>query len=110
MAIVGAGAGTGIGTYSYVKGELKARYPYPYDQTWNAILTALEKLEIEVTTRQRDALSGKIRGKRGDGKGVVIKIQDESMGITGVSVRVGTFGDQNASREIQQTILNVLKG
>ena len=109
VAMVGAGAGAGIGTYSYVKGELKVDYPYTYDQTWNASLTALERLEIEVTTKKRDALNGKIKGKRGDEKSVVIKLKNKGLGITTVGVRVGSFGDQDASHRIQQTILNVLK-
>jgi hypothetical protein len=109
VAMVGAGAGAGMGTYSYVKGELKVDYPYTYDQTWNASLTALERLEIEVTTKKRDALNGEIKGKRGDEKSVVIKLKNKGLGITTVGVRVGSFGDRDASHRIQQTILNVLK-
>lgn len=107
--MLGVGAGAGLGTYSYIRGELKADYPFPYDRTWNAALTALERLEIEVNSRQRDSLGGKITGKKEDGKLVVIKIKDKSMGVTGVGVRVGVFGDQDASRKIQETIFNVLK-
>ena len=107
--MVGAGAGAGVGTYSYVKGELKVDYPYTYDQTWTASLTALERLEIEVTTTKRDALDGEIKGKRGDGKPVVIKFRNKGLGVTTVGVRVGRFGDRDASHRIQKTILNVLK-
>lgn len=110
VALIGTGAGAGVGTYSYVKGELNMEYPYPLDRTWNASLTALERLEIEVITRQKDALGGKITGKRGDGKSVVIKIKEKGLGVTAVGVRVGTFGNQEASRKIQHTILNALKG
>jgi len=109
-AILGAGAGAGLGTYSYFKGELKLDYPYPYDRTWNASLTAMERLEIEVITQGRDALAGKITGKRADGKAVVIKVKDKGLGVTTVIVRVGTFGDREVSRKIQETILNVLRG
>ena len=65
--MVGVGAGAGIGSYSYIKGELKADYPYPYDRIWDASLTAIQKLEIEVTSRERDALGGKITGAGGGG-------------------------------------------
>lgn len=109
-ALVGLGAGGGFGTYSYIKGELKALYPYPYDRTWNASLTAMERLEINVIRQERDALNGRIKGKRGDGKTVVIKVENKGLEVTEVGVRVGSFGDQEASRKIQQTILNVLKG
>lgn len=109
-AMVGLGAGAGFGTYSYVKGELTVLYPYSYDQTWNASVAAMEKLEIEVTSQQRDALSGHIKGKRNDGKSVLIRIADKGTGVTEVGVRVGSFGDQEASRKIQKTISNILKG
>lgn len=108
--MLGVGAGAGAGSYNYIKGELKTDYPYPYDQTWDASLTAMERLEIEVATHERDSLGGKITGKREDGKVVVIKIKNKGLGVTTVGVRVGNFGDQEASRKIHQTILNVLKG
>ena len=108
--MVGVGAGAGIGSYSYIKGELKADYPYPYDRIWDASLTVIQKLEIEVTSRERDALGGKITGKRADGKPVVVKIKDKGLGVTTVSVRVGTFGDQEASRKFHQTLVKVLEG
>jgi hypothetical protein len=84
-------------------------YPYALDPTWNACLAALERLEIEVKTRQKDALGGKITGTRKDGKPVVIKIRDNGLRVTEVGVRVGTFGDQEASRKIHQTFRNVLE-
>jgi uncharacterized lipoprotein len=109
-AVVGIGAGSGLGTYSYVKGELTVLYPFPYDRTWDASLTALERLNIEVTNQQRDALNGRIKGRRGDGKPVVIKIENKGLDVTEIGIRVGNFGNQDASRKIQQTIINVLKG
>ena len=109
VAMVGAGAGAGFGAYSYVKGELKVDYPYSYDQTWDACLTALERLEINLTSQGRDSLGGKITGKRSDGKSVVIKVKDKGLGVTTVGVRVGTFGSREASSKIQETIINVLR-
>lgn len=110
VAMVGAGAGAGIGTYSYVKGELTLDYPHPYDETWNAALTALERLEITVTSRKKDSLGGKITGRRSDGKSVTLRLKNKGLGVTEVGVRVGSFGDQDASRRIHETILNFLPG
>ena len=109
-ALIGAGAGTGLGTYSYVKGELNLDYPYSFDRTWNATMTAVERLGIDVTKQGRDAMGGKIAGKRGDGKLVVIKLKDKGLGVTNVGVKVGAFGNKDASRKIQETILKALKG
>jgi hypothetical protein len=108
--LVGVGGGSGYGSYSYVRGELKVLYPYSYDTTWSASLTAMDRLEIQVSSQERDALNGKIKGKRGDGKTVLVKIENKGLGVTEVGVRVGTFGNQEVSQKIQQTILNVLKG
>jgi hypothetical protein len=108
--LVGVGAGAGVGTYSYLRGELTMDYPYAYDRTWNASLTALDRLEIEVTSRQRDALGGKITAQRSDGKPVVLKIRDKGLGVTTVGIRVGSFGDREASRKIHETIVSGLRG
>jgi hypothetical protein len=109
VAMVGAGAGAGIGTYSYVKGELALDYPYSLDDTWNASLEAVEKLDIQLIKQGRDSLGGKITGKQTDGKVVVIKVKNKGLGVTNVAVRVGTFGHREASRKIQETILSILK-
>jgi hypothetical protein len=108
-ALIGAGAGSGIGTYSYLNGELTVDYPYSYDDTWQASLTAFERLRIELISQARDSLSGRITGKRGDGKTVVVKIKDKGLGVTTVGVRVGTFGNRDVSRRIQETILKALR-
>jgi hypothetical protein len=108
-ALVGVGAGAGFGSYSYVKGELRLDYPYAYDQTWNATLTAVERLGIQVSSQARDSLGGKITGKRPDGKSVVIKVKDKGLGVSTVAVRVGTFGHREGSQKIQETIINVLR-
>ena len=109
IAMVGVGAGAGFGSYSYVRGELRLDYPYAYDQTWNATLTAVERLGIQVKSQGRDSLGGKISGKRPDGKSVVIKVKDKGIGVSTVGVRVGTFGSREASQKIQETIINVLR-
>ena len=108
-AMVGMGAGAGVGTYNYSRGELALNYPYPFDRTWDASLAAVERLDIQLIRQGRDSLGGRITGKRTDGKVVVIKVKDKGLGVTQVGVRVGTFGNREASRQIQETILAILK-
>lgn len=107
--MVGAGAGAGIGSYSYVKGELIMDYPYDLDQTWNASLTALDRLEIQITESKKDSLGGRIAGKWEDKKPVVVKVKNKGLGVTKVGVRVGQFGDRDASQRIHETILNFVE-
>jgi len=109
VAMVGVGAGAGVGSYSYVRGELALDYPYSLDDTWNASLKAVEKLDIQLVKQGRDSLGGKITGKRTDGKVLLIKVKNKGLGVTNVAVRVGTFGDREASRKIQETILSILR-
>jgi len=108
-AMIGVGAGAGVGTYSYTRGELALDYPHPFDRTWEASLAAVERLDIQLIQEGRDSLGGKITGKRTDGKVVVIKVKDKGLGVTRVAVRVGTFGNREVSRKIQETILAILK-
>jgi hypothetical protein len=107
--LLGTGAGAGVGSYSYAKGELTADYPEGYENVWSASLTALDKLGIVVNEKDKDSLTGKIKGTRGDGKGGTVKIKNRGKGITRVSARVGTWGDQEASRKIHETIMNFVE-
>jgi hypothetical protein len=107
---IGLGVAAGVGAYTYVQGELKADYSYPLNKTWDASLAAMKKLQINITEQQKDAYSGKIVGTGPDGKKVTIKLENKGPTVTSVGVRVGTFGDQDASQKIHQTILRILKG
>jgi len=107
---IGLGVAAGVGAYTYVQGELKADYSYPLDKTWDASLAAMKKLQINITEQQKDAYSGKIMGVDPEGRKVTIKLANKGSTVTSVGVRVGTFGNQDASQKIHKTILSILKG
>lgn len=101
---VGAGAGGGVGTYAYVKGELKREYRASLDRTWGATVQTLKVLELQVQDTQKDQLGGNIQARRGDGKAVKVALEPKASDRTLVRIRVGTFGDRDASERIARAI------
>ncbi len=104
VALLGAGAGAGVGTYAYVRGELKREYHASLDRTWGGKLKALKALELRVVDTQKDRLGGKIEARRGDGTTVKVALEPKASDSTLVRIRIGTFGDRDASERIGKEI------
>lgn len=104
VALLGAGAGAGVGTYAYVRGELKREYHASLDRTWGATLQALKALELRVEDTQKDRLGGNIKARRGDGTIVKVALEPKASDSTLVRIRIGTFGDRDASERIGKEI------
>ena len=102
--LVGAGAGGGIAGYSYIKGQLIQEYSASLEATWNASLAAVKDLELTVTTSQKDRLGGRIIARRPDDTRIAIDLEPHSAEVTRVKIRVGTFGDPEASARINEAI------
>jgi hypothetical protein len=108
VAIGAAAAAVGAGAYYYVKGDLKRNYDAPMDKTWDATVRALETLQINVESKQHDALTGVIKGKLADGKSLTVNVKRLGENLTEVGVRVGTFGDREKAEAIHEKILSYL--
>ncbi len=104
LLVVGAGAGAGAGTLAYVRGELQTTYAAPLNRTWDAALGALKDLAIPVNSAKKDELGGTIEATRSDGKVVKITLETAGPGTTTVKIRVGMFGDEEASKAINRRI------
>ena len=65
---------------------------------------ALKALELRVEDTQKDRLGGKIEARRGDGTTVKVALEPKASDITLVRIRIGTFGDRDASERIGQEI------
>ena len=102
VAIVGAAA-VGTGTYAYVNGELKREYPAPLDHTWAATVESLQALEVEVIDSDKDQAGGRIEGLWYE-KSTKLTFESKPDEITLVKIRVGTFGDRDASEQIGNEI------
>jgi len=99
-----AGAGVGVASYAYLTGDLKIEYPRPYESVWDASLNALKDLDIKVKEKRKDSISGKIKAERASGTPVTIKVKNKGSKLTIVKIRVGTFGDKEASITIMEAI------
>lgn len=109
LLAAGTGAGAGAGTLAYIRGELHTTYAAPLDRAWDAALGALQDLAIPVKTSKKDQLGGTIEATRADGTAVRIVLESAGPGTTTVKIRVGTFGDEEASKAIQRRIAERLE-
>lgn len=101
LLLIGAGA---AGTIAYVKGDLEAVETAKIDVVYDATLKALDKLELKVTTKSKDVLSGVIVARDTQNKKITIKLKAVSEEATKLSIRVGVFGSETKSRLIYQEI------
>ncbi len=108
LLAVGAGAGAGVATIAYVKGELRTTYAASLDRAWEATLSALKDLQIPVRSSNKDATKGDIEATKADGTKVNVTLEPGGPDTTTVKIRVGTFGDEEASRMINRKIASKL--
>jgi len=99
----------GSGTYSYVSGRLSWVYPVPLIEAWQATLQALQELNLRVLNKTLDGLGGEIDAQRVDQTAVDVDLKPTSDRTTEVSVRIGTFGDYEQSKNIHETIRTRLR-
>jgi len=103
-ALVAGGVAAGAGTVLYVKGDLETTLERPYDNVWDASLEGIRALGLRPSRRDKGAEKGVIKARRLDGKTVTILVYPLTMKTTKLSIRVGTFGDEESSREILTAI------
>jgi len=100
----GVGGGAGLAGYKFFEGKLEIEYIAPYEKVWRATNLALKDTGIHVEKTEKDAINANIKARKADGKAVTIKIENKASGMTLVSIRVGIFGDENASLIIKKAI------
>lgn len=105
-----AGTVTGIGSYRYYHGVLTVVYEAPYIETWEATLQSLDEMGIKIEKKKHDLTSAKIVAKQADNKTVTISIEYKSSQETELTIRVGFFGDKEASDRIKEKIRAALFG
>ena len=98
------GAAAGVAGYKYYEGALEVVYESPFMETWDATLRALDRMDIEVTSKKHDLTAGKINAMGSDLKEITLSFKYISTEETEVSIRVGIFGDERASDAIKEEI------
>lgn len=86
----------------YSGGRLQAAYPYPFDQTWNAALSALDSLRMPVVSINKVA-GGNITATGTDGTPINVQLTPRGAGATIVDIKVGS-GNEQVSRAINSMI------
>jgi len=103
-ALLAGGVAAGAGTVLYVKGDLQTTIERPYDDVWDASLEGIRALGLRPSRRDKGAEKGVIKTRRLDGKSVTILVYPQTRRTTKLSIRVGTFGDEESSLEILKAI------
>ena len=104
LAVFAVGAGAGVAGYGWYKGSLKVEYEAPFIETYEASVKTLEKMEMKLNTQEHKLTKGWVFAKRADDKEVRLTLQYISANKTEVDIRVGTFGDEEASASIGEEI------
>lgn len=102
--LLGVGGGAGAGTVAYIRGELKSTEESSIDEVWLAALKAMEDLEFTVTSKLKDAVSGKLVAHDSKDTKIEINLEKVSDKLTEVKIRVGVFGDESLSRLILERL------
>ncbi|MBW1779574.1 MAG: DUF3568 family protein [Deltaproteobacteria bacterium] len=108
VIVAGAGAAAGIAGYKYYKGALTVVYKAPFKKTWDASLTALRQMDCKIERSKHDITAGTIWGKFSDDKVVSISLTYKSANETEAVIRVGAFGEKEASLIVKEKIEKVL--
>jgi hypothetical protein len=108
--VVAAGAGA-AGTVAYMRGDLETEEPYRLDVVYAATREATKQLELSVLEgkTEKDALSAIIVARDAADKRVTIHLKVRTEQTTGISIRIGTFGDQTKSQMIYNRIKENLR-
>lgn len=102
-ALVLGGAAAGAAGVAYAHGDIERMYPYPIDVVWNATLSALGELQLQIAYHERDQLTAEIKAFTAAGDKV--KVEMESHGpATELELRVNTFGNRSLEIAIMSKI------
>jgi hypothetical protein len=108
MVVVGIGCtpklvGTDAAVYETVPGQLYASSGKDIDAVYQASLAAMDKLQLKVTDKAKDAFGAKVTAQSSDDKTIVITIKSDEDKTTKYTIRAG--GEERA-RKIYAEINN----
>lgn len=101
--------GAAAGTVAYINGELSVEENFALDRVWQATLDTAKDLQLNVLDQKKDGISARLHAKGADGKEIFINLKGVQKFITQVRIRVGAFGDRDASERILAEIRDRLK-
>ncbi len=102
------GAVVGVGGMTFVKGKLIHNVDHTVAQTNKASVKALKSLDLFIISDELNKRSSVIKAEYEDGDKISIFIDALTERSTKITIRVGTFGDIEASQAILNAILKKL--
>lgn len=103
IVIGGAAVGTGTGTYYYINGGLQAEYNASFDNVWAACEKTMADMHAANVQPKKEIGTGSISAVINE-LNVKVFVEYKAKNLTLVTVRVGLFGDKNASHLLQDKI------
>jgi len=100
VVLIGAGAGT----VAYVRGDLQSIVEADINRTYAASEKTVSELELKIEEKQKDQFYAKIVARNAADKKVKITIKSTGDNSCEMSIRVGTWGDQEQSYRIHEKI------
>jgi hypothetical protein len=108
LSVCGCGRPNLIGTDAavYSRGTLYAVTSRDLNSVYEATVTALKELEVEIIETAKDVFYAKVVGKIADGKTVTIRIEPGADNIANLSIKAGKFlfGNQERARVVYEKI------
>ncbi len=100
LSVCGCGRPKLIGTDAavYSGGKLFAVAGHDLNSVYDATVTALEQLEVEVIETAKDVFYAKVVGKIADGKTITIRMEPGANDITNISIKASKFLSGNEER------------
>ena len=80
------------------------------DAVYQAAIKAMDKLQLKVTDKAKDAFGAKVIAKSSDEKNIVVIIKPVADKRTEYTIQVGTLGNEERSRKIYTEVENALQG
>lgn len=104
LLVVGGAAAAGAGTVVYLDGELKDTQNYSLEAVYSASLAGLKDMQFAVVNSSKDTINAKILARTATDTKVQITLTKQSPTLTEIRIRVGTFGDEQMSRQLLDKI------
>lgn len=108
-----ANAGLGVaqvGSSSFTQGTLQAAFDKPIGKVVEASRSAMTRLGYEITREDTGTHYAQLQSAQSDGSSIMLKFRKSSESVTGLSIRVGLWGDSAVSRLILLEVEKELAG
>jgi hypothetical protein len=103
--VVGAAAGTGV---AYARGDLEADVDATPEEIARATESAFNSMDITTISAKSTALDAEIIGRTAKDTRITVVADAKEAEGSALSIRFGTFGDEDQSRRIYNAILENL--